>query len=540
MAFSLKETFDKAAYKAKRLILDTPIEIAIGAVLLGSIGGSMGYHGQQLKEGQIPLAFSEIEQTTKDYSAKGQPVPPLTLMYSLTNDAAMKVFESNNIALAKDRTNETFAWELESRIDPTLKTHMLISEIGNQLPQDAKAALASLTPLAAAEKELPRVTNELAATWDESHYDVTHTVYWTTRDCDSKGKNCTTNTHSRQVYDYTIHTYNYHPGHGANAARAMNDFIAAHPNLNIDERLHLASKTGGDNEKAMKKSMAEKLNGKPLTPQQALGFANVWATGSNLAKYLPVVYARQNDMLRLAPAWDQAKETAHYERYRTYSHSDSGPAEYQIAQRALSTANEIYTSSNKITSGIAYAGNAVPQLTEKIREYIDVTHHGDTHNANRLRGEVMQQARDIYQQNFENGFDVQPFKWWAVALFTMIGLGLGASAGAGVNSLIDKLKNDPELRVTFNPLKRRKTNTPEPDITIRKGAGGKPEVTVKQASEMTASELALQRKSLGLPLPKVEVKQPDFVPLPATEATEKVLPANGNAAAPAKKKGFSL
>jgi len=534
MAFSLKDSFQKAAYKAKRLILDTPIEIAIGAVLMGSIAGGISYHVQQGKEGQIPLAFSEIEQTTRDFAAKGQPVPPLTRMYSLTNDAAMKVFESNNIALAKDRSNETFAWELETRVDPSLKTHMLISEIAQEMPQDARAALGSVEKLSGAERALPRIINELDNSWDASHYDVTHIHTWTTTSCDSKGK-CTTTTHSETVYDYTIHTYNYHPGHGANAARAMNEFIAAYPNLNIEERLHLASQVGADNEGAMKKSMAQKFKDKAMTSAQALGFANTWATGSNLAAYLPVIYARQNDMNRLAPAWDNAKETAHYERYRTYHHYDSGPREYQIAQQAQSTATEIYNSANKITGGIQYAGQAVPQLTEKIREYIDVTHKRDTHESNRLRAEIMQDARNIYQQNFAGGFDVQPFKWWAIALFTAIGAGLGAAAGAGVDRLIDKVKRAKTLDdLTRGDSFNRRSKAPKVNIDFDKQKK-KPNVTVKPVEEMTASEIALHRKELGLPLP----------PLPAPAATpvapeQSEAPANSNTPASPKRKNFSI
>jgi len=434
--------------KVKRFIYETPVEIAIGAVLFGAVAGVSSYEVQKGKEGQIPLAFSEIEQTTRDFAAKGQPVPPLTKLYSLTNDATMKVFESNNIALAKDETNKTFARELETRVDPNFKTHMLISEISAEIPQDANAALNSVSDLVAAVKELPAVSQALDASWSESHRDVTHTEIYYTQSCDSKG-NCTSTMHTREVYDYTIHTYTYDAQQGAYSAKLLQDFVAAHPHLDVAERLQLASKTHADNENAMAQSMRNLLKGKPPTPEQALGFANTWARGSNLVKYLPTIRSNHAELPALSTAWTAALETAHSEQYRTYSHSDSGPSEYRAAQAALDHTTTINESSAKITEGIRDAGYAIPALTQQIRTYIDVAEGRKAGDADKLRAEVMKTARDIYNQNFENGFDVQPFKWWAIALFTVLGAGMGAGAGAAVDKYLnDRLRRQREKKYT--------------------------------------------------------------------------------------------
>ncbi|MDE1153010.1 MAG: hypothetical protein PW788_10785 [Micavibrio sp.] len=435
--------------KVKRFIYETPVEIAIGAVLFGTIAGVSSYEVQKGKEGQIPLAFSEIEQTTRDFAAKGQPVPPLTLLYSLTNDATMKVFESNNIALAKDETNKTFARELETRIDPDFKTHMLISEISAEMPKDAGAALGSVSDLIAAVKELPPIMAALDASWSESHRDVTHTVYDPVRSCDSKGQNCTTTYVPREVYDYTIHDYDYNAQQGQYSARLLQDFVAAHPKLDVTEQLHYASKTHADNENAMAQSMRNLLKGKPPTPEQALGFANTWARGSNLVKYLPTIRSRTAELPGLSSSWTAALETAHSETYRTYSHSDNGPSEYRAAQAALGHTTTIQESSARITGGIRDAGYAIPALTQQIKTYIDVAEGRKPGDADKLRGEVMKTARDIYNQNFENGFDVQPFKWWAIALFTVLGAGMGAGAGAGVDKYLnDRLRRQREKKYT--------------------------------------------------------------------------------------------
>ena len=64
--------FEKLKYypwgkKAKQLLFETPIEIMIGVLLVGSITGGLTYRNRAARAGEIPLAFSEIEQTTKEF-----------------------------------------------------------------------------------------------------------------------------------------------------------------------------------------------------------------------------------------------------------------------------------------------------------------------------------------------------------------------------------------------------------------------------------------------------------------------------------------
>jgi hypothetical protein len=411
-----------------------------GALALGSIFGGVSYKMNRDSEGQIPIAFSEIEATTQAFEAEGKTVPPLTKVYSLSNDVAMKVFESNNIALSKDRSHQTFAKELATRIDPRLKKHALISEYAREMPEAAQAALESLAKPASAAWDLSAVTSAFARAWDESHHDSYHTEFYTTRSCDSKN-NCTTHLHSRQVYDYTDHYYNYHAQSGESAAKLLDAYLQNHPDLNIGERLSLAPALHGPNEAAMRESMKDRFKDAAPSPKEMLKLANTWATGSNLVQYLPGALSSHGTLKRLGPVWDGAKQTAHSTSYRTYSHSDSGPTEFQVSESARGHGNRIRENTGKITNGIAFAGKAVPELDKTIRQYVDAALKGKPGDPDKLRERVMTLSRDIYQKNFGGGFDVDPFKWGYVVLFTALGMAAGAGGGAAFEAWRNKGKS---------------------------------------------------------------------------------------------------
>ena len=77
----LRDTFNKIRTypyktKIKDAVLNTPIEVAIGAVALSAAFGTVSFNMEQAKRGQIPLAFSEISQTELYHETiGGQPVP---------------------------------------------------------------------------------------------------------------------------------------------------------------------------------------------------------------------------------------------------------------------------------------------------------------------------------------------------------------------------------------------------------------------------------------------------------------------------------
>lgn len=428
--------------RIKRLLFETPIEVFIGVLLVGAISGPLIYRNRAARAGEIPVAFSEIEQTTKDFARQGKPVPPNTKAYSYANDIPAKVFESSNIAFALGNSHPVFAHELQTRIDANLKIHPLLSTYAEEMPQVTADALQSMRKLVGAANELPAITQAFNAAWSENHHDVTHVRHWTTRECDSKGKNCHSVSHSQTVYDYTIHTYSFHAQAAQRAAQLLNDFISRNPDLTVEERLYLARETHAENEEAIAKSMKRQLEGKTPTADQYLKLANTYAQGSNFVKYQPGIASDYGTMKGLSPAWNAALGTAHNEQYRTYSHSDSGPREYQIAESAQNHGQSIVQSSHHILDGIQFAGTASVELNNKIKDYVGVVLDHKPGDPDKLRSEIMTLARGIYDKNFENGFDVHPFKWLDVILLTMLCMAGGGAAGFGVDRLLNSRRRE--------------------------------------------------------------------------------------------------
>lgn len=437
----LKQKFADAALRAKEkslhLIYTTPIEIAIGAVFVGALTGGGSYWVQSGDEGKIPIAFSEVGKTIRALESEGKPVPALTKFYATTSDYTMQVFEANNTAFETGGSNKTFGAELDYRMDRALRIHKQIPEYAAEIPGAAAAALDSVDKLVKAAQELPPVIASFEAAWEEDHRDVTKTRRWTEKECDADNKNCRDVEKSEEVYDYTVHTYTYHPQQAAQAAQLLGAFLERHPDLQVNERLILATKTDPENEYAIEKSMKKLFEGKIPTQAQALEMANKWATGSNLYTLQPTINANHGGMRSIAPQWQAALRTAKSTQYNTSSHSDPGPAEFQTANNARDYASHTHDAASRVVNGIRMAGYSAKTLETQVRDYVGITQDYKPGNADKKRDEVMQTARAIYQNNFAGGLDVQPFKWLEVMIYAGIGLLGGGLAGAGADKLIN-------------------------------------------------------------------------------------------------------
>ena len=465
-----------------------PLGAVIGAAALATTTGIAGYNIQKEKEGQLPVSFSEIEHTIQQFKTANKTVPSLTLFYSVTNDVTMKVFESTNLALAKDESHDSFARELEKRINPALKEHTLISEYAQQMPKIAADATATLSPLTVAQKGLPAVVHAFEQAWSESHWDHYSTEYYTDVECDSEGS-CTNVRKSREVYDYTDHSYRYDRQEGIRAAALLNSFKAGRPDLEIDENLYYARRTHTENEGAMKTALAKQLKNRAPTADEYLAFANTWAVGSNYTKYMPEVRKHYKGLTALAPEWDAVKNTARSRSYRTYSRFDSGPSDFRIAEGAENSARQTVAAAAKITEGVEFAAKNIPLLEQKIHEYVAVVLDGAEGNPKKLRAEIMDLSRDIYNKNFAGGHNVNGFNWPMVLVLGFAGLLAGGFGGAGIgrgSELLQEVLAEQAARKRWDPptpkepqdRPREKESAPEENLTektLREMAQEKPE-----------------------------------------------------------------
>jgi hypothetical protein len=136
------------------------------------------------------------------------------------------------------------------------------------------------------------------------------------------------------------------------------------------------------------------------------------------------------------------KGRAGYHSYPTHSHTDSGPADYQVSKRAEAHAQEIIDAATKITAGMQFAAQQVPVLHAMASEYIAVTMDGKPGDPDKIRRDMMSLARQEYQSNYEKGLDVEPFKWAIVFLFAGIGLLTGGLMGKGTKMILDNFRDE--------------------------------------------------------------------------------------------------
>ena len=228
--------------KATEFIREPFGSAVVGAAFLGAVAGGITYNIEEAREGHTPIAFSEVGKTIKKLEGQGKTVPPLTKFYASTNDVLMKVFEANNIAHENNRvwSRSHFASELEYQMNSSFKVHRQIPEYAKEFPEISQKAMEALGKITAAQKDLLILIEELKRVWKYESEDITHRESWSAKECDIMDEeDCEDVQHSRTVYDYTIHEFEYDPRHGEKANQLMAEFLKKHPDLEL-ERLVLS------------------------------------------------------------------------------------------------------------------------------------------------------------------------------------------------------------------------------------------------------------------------------------------------------------
>lgn len=421
------------------MFIECPIMIVLASMVIFGVTGVVCDNSiQNDRLGSIPLIFSEIGQTKRNYAKLNQPVPPTTLYYGAINDIAMKVFEANNIAFKHGYSDRTFAQELEFKTDKSLKVHHQISEYASELSDISKNALDSLSLIDNISKDITPAILSLRNTWDEDHDDVYHTEYYTVTVTDSNGKS-RTETRSRRVYDYTIHTYTYSFGNGLRAKELLESFDSKYIEVSIDGLHPIINETGAENEDAISQSIRKEKN-KMVTSDEAKSIVQQNYSNSTLIKNTPIVIREFGMIKKQTPMYSKSTTTAKSCRYRTYSHSDSGPIEFQIAQNALNTCVSLRSAIDEIVSPIKSSNAMVHDLEQTIYKYIRVSMEGEKGDVDELREHIMTTAKTIYKENFKAGVDVETYSILEAVGSFFLGLIIGGLIGALI--IIVLAKND--------------------------------------------------------------------------------------------------
>ena len=440
----LRQNFDLSrGAEAVRQTLKGPNGRMIAGAILGALlAAGISYRHENSKAGQIPLAFSEIGQM-RLYVEKigGKQIPPLTKYYASLNDSVMQVFEANNIAINTwGRDEQNFAYELEKKIEPTFRIHTQLREYAAQMPELAKNARTVLAKLAEVNQDLPPIISAMQKAWHDYHNDVYRTETETRTVCDAGGKNCRTETTTRQVYDHTDHSYVYNAKAAQEAATLLRAFVAKYPDIKVGEELLKVFETNAENEWAIRESRKHLGGYKAPTQEEYLALTNTWATGSNYAVLTPKVYAANDALKTDSPAYDAALKTSRSHYYSTYSSSDSGPREFQLAEGVRQRVEGMNDNLNRLLGGIDFAAERLPALHGKIVKFINMKLHGEKGSTWGLRREILTEAREIYKRNFAGGFDTAPSKWGMVFVWLMLGGLAGAGTGFGVDAARERLR----------------------------------------------------------------------------------------------------
>ena len=433
----LKQKLSDYWEKAKYYLRTTSCEIALGIVLGGIINGNIDYNYEVQRSRIMPLGFSEITQREHEADRAGKGLGPLNQFYPKLNDTIMKPLEARNNSYASSFANHrtTLAKELEYITEPTFKTHHYNEAILlKQLPAIVSDSLKELEPLRTIEARLKPIIDNLNHTWKAEHEKVfrteirTKTVHHT----DSQGHDyTTTETEVVQVYDHTHHTYEYNRDLGQLVALELGRFVRDFPDFQWPEELTRVKETNAEGEYAAEKS---RNKGVRLSRAELLDIANEPITFATYGQNKPTITENFRAMPKHRKKWDEHKTTAHDDAYNTYLTSDDGPKEYQTIVNAKQSAEAYCNSLDEIVSGLQMVAAQAPQLQRDIENYIHVVLDNQKGNPRKIEEQIMNTVVGWSNANFSGKTGLEFVRWELVALWTLLGMGIGG----GLGKLLDR------------------------------------------------------------------------------------------------------
>lgn len=428
----------------KKLLRETSSEMLLVGLLGGVSAATITGNYLARNSSLIPLTFSEIQQIERTAEARGEKVGHTTRYLAHTSDSYMKIFECYNHSIDKftgrfDR--KKFARELEDRMDRS--TSIFIGyDLYCLLPglaAEADSCRAELGNLESVMQELRPVIDDLDRAWEDSHVDHYRTEVYTVEvsHTDSNGNTYyTTEIRTRQVYDHTVHTYRFNLNSSLSASKNL-DQLVGNGSVELKQEIKTATVTNADGEAAAYDSRNNKKN-RPDTQEEFLTMANLCFDGSTLVTEMPQVQDRWTGLNNYDDLLRQAIVSSKDHRYTTYSHSDSGPEEFQINEKTLGISADLYSRLRKIFDGIEYTRENAPVLEQKIRQLIAVELDNQKGNPKKITREILSIARNGYEANFEKGVNTSNDYLGLIFLAFLLGGMAGVGAGYGLDKLGDR------------------------------------------------------------------------------------------------------
>lgn len=436
----------------KDTLRKTSLEVALGAAMLGSLGLYVGHNHEAERAKYYDISFSEYRQIEKDLinesniekreikpeeRASNELIKkyPFTFYLPVLNDTTMKIFEAwdncHGFSISNRYNTSGFAKNLEEKLYRDERHRYSLEDLLKILQERAGFALGELNEIGFIDimNRTNSVANEFNDSWSHRRDDYGH---WET-ETDDDG-----NVSSEYVYDYSIQHYTYHKDHGESASKLADELVFKYPDPKFRENVRTTTETHEDGEEIAKRSRKMTSGKETMTKDELMESANLWKTGSTLMTNLPELYSTWVTVTDKASRWRDAKAKAKSQSYRTEIQYDAGPIEYQIAREALTANSDISRYLSEVVSAINYVSNNSDSLRSKIQEAINMDSGETKGDLDKTSKDVINITRDMYRSNFKGGLDVDRYRMWMVALFTLLGIGIGSGIGYGLDVLGDK------------------------------------------------------------------------------------------------------
>jgi hypothetical protein len=451
---------------SNQFVREIPLRIAVPialAVTVGTTSGITSYNHELKRKGQIPLGFSEIHQIIDDAKNNNlvgfegeQDGMARTLFLAGSNEIYMKIFEDWNEANNQSGNVYTnFGRKLSDRLHSEKRHYFelgdlfpLVSESGNKVSEQ-------FSKFRKMRGELPGIASAFDNSWNEKHRDNYHTeTYHTTETyTDSKGHSHTRSvTKTRQVYDNSDHWYWYHPDWGESASRNLDSLIENMGDITIQEKIFRPTKTHLEGRRAARESRKDGEKFPELTDADFRKISDTWYTGSTLLIKEREAYGKWSELKLDANSWRENKTRVlssirdpslggkgdHF-HFRNYHSSHPGPAEYQVCCKAKGDSNEMNQLLGEAIDSVGYSMQNLPVLRQKVQDLADSA--GNGRDCKHLGKEVLSLSQELYQKNFQGGFEVDRFRTYMIPLWAMLGIAVGGGLGAGINFVTDKYRS---------------------------------------------------------------------------------------------------
>lgn len=431
------------------ILRNTSIETYIMGVLGLTLSFSPIVKKEKKRAAKYPIGFSEFSQRIKESKLEKNQISYSNLYPMFVNDLTMKNFESFNKSLDAMDEYDEFEWQIATHNEMSLwkwKT----DDIFELLPKLADSAKKELSDFIAVRNELNKNITQFKTAWKEYSDDKYRTEIrtYTVTVSDGNGKShVETRTELVQVYDHTNYDYTYNKSLGERGFQLLKKQFLEKPKLNVPI-IKPATKTNPDNEEAIYESRKSrtKKTWSEYTKEDFLKASTTWFRASILANGIVHLNDTYKTLESLNKVWKEDKKIA--PQFNGYHHEDdryySGPKPFQTCENINHAINRFIHESYKITDGIDLTTKKIKILQKEMKTYQNIVDGfikpGDPKYEKpwKAKERVMELTETIYQANFENGIDLNRFRYWRVALLLLGITAVSAAAGKGIDYLTTK------------------------------------------------------------------------------------------------------